>query len=80
MADLLAQGKIRRSTSQIAHPVVLVYSFDWNDHLRHLKNVLRALQEAGLTLKLSKCEFAKPSVKFLGYQVGSEKSSVIKSK
>jgi hypothetical protein len=40
-------------------------------HLIHLERVLQAFQDAGVTLKLSKCNFAMSSVKFVGHVVGS---------
>ena len=38
---------------------VLVVSKCWQDHVVHLECVFRALQEAGLKCKLSKCSFGK---------------------
>ena len=44
---------------------ILIASPDLPTHLLHLKEVLCRLQEAGLVLNVSKCEFAKSSVEFL---------------
>ncbi|KAJ1210124.1 hypothetical protein NDU88_005492 [Pleurodeles waltl] len=33
-----------------------VYSSSWEEHLLHLKEVLKALRQAGLTIKASKCQ------------------------
>jgi len=49
-------------------------------HLQDLENVLTAYEEAGMTLKLSKCQFARPKVKFLGHMVGSGERTVVESK
>ena len=46
---------------------LLVYSKTLKEHKIHVRKVLRRLQEAGLYLKPSKCEFHKTEVKFLGY-------------
>ena len=43
-----------------------VYSDSWKEHVLHVRNVLTSVRDAGLTLKLSKCEFAKPQITFLG--------------
>jgi len=48
---------------------------DFNDHLEKLDRVFCSIGNAGMTLKLSKCSFAKPRVKFLGFVVGSGKIS-----
>ena len=36
-----------------------------------LEQALVALKDAGMTLKLSKCKFAKSSVTFIGHEIGS---------
>jgi hypothetical protein len=58
----------------------IVNSQSWKDHLRHLESVFESFSDAGMTLKLSKCVFAKPNVQFIGHEVGSGKRSVVKSK
>ena len=42
----------------------IVFSKSWGQHLVHLDNVLKSFEEAGLTLKLSKCVFAKQKINF----------------
>ena len=42
-----------------------IYSNSWTDHMSHLRKVFTSVREAGLTLKLSKCEFAKSEITFL---------------
>ena len=37
----------------------------------HVRKFLALMREAGMTLNLAKCEFAKPEVKFVGRLVGS---------
>ena len=51
---------------------VLIFSRTYEEHVQHVKKVLKKLQEAELPIKLSKCEFHKHQVKFLGYVVSSE--------
>jgi hypothetical protein len=45
---------------------ILVYSASWTEHLHHLRQVLATLQNAQLFAKLSKCEFGKTSIHYLG--------------
>ena len=48
---------------------ILVYSTDLEEHTRHLRHVLQTLRENQLYAKLSKCEFAKQEMEFLGHIV-----------
>ena len=48
-----------------------VGSGDWPAHLDHVDRFLTTIKGAGLTLSISKCEFAKPEVHLLGHIVGS---------
>ena len=36
---------------------IVIHSLTWKEHLVHLQQVLKRLQDTGLTLKLKKCEF-----------------------
>jgi len=47
----------------------IVFSKSWSCHIVHLGEVLKSYQEAGLTLKLSKCVFAKQKINFLGHEI-----------
>jgi len=40
------------------------------EYLQHMRKVLKALRQAGLKLKLEKCEFVKKQLKYLGFIVG----------
>ena len=51
---------------------VLVVGSTFEQHLENLKDVLNALQTAGLKLKPSKCFFAQTSVKYLGFVISSD--------
>ena len=50
---------------------VVIYSSNWKDHLYHLRQVLERIQDAGLTMKLSKCQFGMAHCIYLGHVVGS---------
>ena len=51
---------------------ILVYSKTQQEHTKHVKDVLRYLQEAGLKLNLKKYKFNKLEVEFLRYIIGIE--------
>lgn len=55
---------------------ILVFGKSFKDHDEHLKETLCKLEEANLTLSEEKCEFAKPSVAFLGTIVNAESIQV----
>ena len=59
---------------------ILIASPDLPTHLLHLREVLCRLQEAGLVLNVSKCEFAKSSVEFLGHTISSSGSTPLVDK
>ena len=48
---------------------VIVHSPDLDQHIDHLRQVLRAHLLAGMKLKLSKCHIAQEEVTYLGHQV-----------
>ena len=54
-----------------------VFSVKWTDHLVHLDAVLHAFQDAGMTLRLTKCEFGKRKLKFLGFKIGSGEKGLL---
>ena len=55
---------------------ILIFSRTWEDHLRNVGAVLQRLRDSKLYAKLSKCEFGKESVEFLGHVVSNEGVSV----
>ena len=48
---------------------VLIYSRDFDSHLKDLSLVFQKLRQAGLTLEPSKCHFAVKQLKFLGHVI-----------
>ncbi|RDY09974.1 Retrovirus-related Pol polyprotein from transposon 17.6, partial [Mucuna pruriens] len=65
---------------------ILIYSTCVNDHIVHVKNVLKLLKNESLYVNLEKCTFCMSKVVFLGFVVGShgvkvdeEKVKVIQS-
>ncbi len=51
---------------------IIIASKDTTSHMETLKSVLKRLQDVGLKLKLTKCEFLKPRIKFLGHEVDEQ--------
>ena len=51
---------------------ILVYSKDAHEHEHHLRIVLQILRENQLFAKLSKCNFWRKEVSFLGHIVSDE--------
>lgn len=76
-APSLFQRTIENLLSHLHHVCVyiddiLVTGTDEADHLNNLHAVLQTLEEAGLTLKQSKCKFGVPSVEYLGHIIDSD--------
>ena len=49
---------------------LIVYTKDWDTHIRVLDEQMNRLQHANLTARQTKCMFGAKSVEFLGHQVG----------
>ena len=63
---------------------LLIFSNNFEEHLKHLELVFDKLKQANLTLNPSKCHFAKEEVNYLGHilsksgiQVNPEKISAV---
>ena len=59
---------------------LLIYAQDEETHFERLKAVFERLKESGLSIKLSKCEFGKKEVEYLGYTVNSQGILPLKKK
>lgn len=46
---------------------ILIYSKNKKEHQQHVKTIMKKLMDAQLQVKLSKCEFNKNEVEFLGF-------------
>uniref|UniRef100_A0A1X7TMU0 Reverse transcriptase domain-containing protein n=1 Tax=Amphimedon queenslandica TaxID=400682 RepID=A0A1X7TMU0_AMPQE len=49
---------------------IVIHSSIWRDHLNQLTDVLKRLDDAGLTIKLKKCTFGARECTYLRYQIG----------
>lgn len=68
MNEIFREGLYKRCVIYIDD--ILVFGQTEEDVLSNLEWVFRKCDEANVKLKLSKCEFLKTHVKFLGYKIG----------
>lgn len=59
---------------------ILIYSTSMEDHIKHLTEVLKILEEHKLFVKKSKCSFAQQSLEYLGHIVKGQGVSTDPSK
>ena len=50
---------------------ILIFGRTFSEHLENLRVVLRRLKEKGVKLRVNKCVFAKPEVRYLGRLVSA---------
>ena len=51
---------------------ILIYNKTWEEHLKHLDEVLSILEEHLLYAKMSKCEFGMKEMLYLGHIIGAK--------
>ena len=59
---------------------IIIFSGTWDENMRHLKKVLDTLQREKLYVKLSKCEFGKIALVYLGHIGGGGQLKIDPSK
>ena len=69
MMDELLRGTEGYSAAYLDD--IVIYSDNWKDHMKHLKEVFRRLRKAALTVKLDKCQFGMDQCIYLGHMVGN---------
>ena len=55
---------------------IIIFSNDCKQHFRYIREVIGRLQQAGLTAKPAKCQWAKRTLEYLGHVVGNGLVSV----
>ena len=71
MMDLVLRG-LSWVSCMVYMDDVVVYSKSWEDHVRHICEVLQRIREAGLTVSIKKCQFGRKQILFLGYVVSRD--------
>lgn len=59
---------------------IMIFRKTWEEHLKHVKQTLDVLKREKLYVKLSKCEFGKTSLNYLGHIVGGGELKIDPSK
>ena len=59
---------------------IVVYSKNYDEHLSHLRLILKELSDAGVQLKRAKCHFAKTEIELLGFNIDKDGIRPIPSK
>jgi len=59
---------------------ILIYSDNMNDHKKHVKKVLKRLQENRLYVSPTKCVFHQNRIEFLGFVLGVDGLIIDESK
>jgi hypothetical protein len=59
---------------------LLIYSKTWEDHLRHVDEILSIMEKQSLYAKESKCEIGMTEVLYLGHIIGAKGYRFIKRK
>ena len=65
----LVLGGLKWSCSLVYLDDIIVFSSSFELHLQHIRSVLQRIVDSGLTLQLSKCNFCKTKLKYLGHVV-----------
>ena len=77
-----APGTFQRLINKIFHDLegvitylddILIISETWQEHVERLKDVFSRLSAANITINLQKSDFAKPTVVYLGHEIGQGK-------
>ncbi|KAI9565042.1 pol polyprotein [Daphnia sinensis] len=71
MMDLVLSG-LRWTICLVYLDDIIIYAGSANEHLVRIRQVLTALHNAGLKIKLVKCQFAAQEVKALGHVISGE--------
>jgi len=51
---------------------ILIFSQNLEHHWRHIRTILKRVEETGLTLKASKCKFHTTEIEYLGYVISPQ--------
>ena len=72
-------SRVLEPCSEFALPYIddiVIFSNNWEEHVRHVRQVLQRLREAGLTASPKKCTWGGKVVEFLGHKLRDGKMSI----
>ncbi|KAH9391919.1 hypothetical protein TYRP_022419 [Tyrophagus putrescentiae] len=78
ISNLLRKHKFQSFATNYIDDII-VFSKTFEEHLSHLQQLLRMVAEENISLKLSKCQFAKTSVVYLGFLISKNTVEPMKS-
>lgn len=64
-------GPLRNTVAVCFLDDLLIHAKDWPEMLVRLRQVLSAISNAKLTLKITKCEFGKSQLEYVGFIIGN---------
>jgi hypothetical protein len=67
---VLGSTRFSKATAYIDD--ILIYGKDISECLERLEEVLKAIENANLTLNLSKCDFLRQEIDYLGYEISAK--------
>ena len=59
---------------------VLIFSNSREEHLQHLNTIFNRFKSAGLKIKLSKCQFFKTQLHYLGHKISADRFELLLKK
>ena len=68
LMDQVIRGKQKFARAYLDD--LVIFSHTWEEHLDHLSQIFQCLFDAGLTVKLKKCQFGMSKCSYLGHVVG----------
>ena len=78
LMDRILRGSQEYSEAYIDD--VVIFSETWEEHLKHLTDILERIRKAGLTVKRGKCQFAMSQCVYLGHVFGNGMVKLERSK
>ena len=59
---------------------ILLYTEEWEEHVKLLEEVFKKLDDANLTINLAKSHFVQADVEYLGFKIGKGKVKTVEAK
>lgn len=78
ISNLLQKHKMHKFAVNYIDDII-IFSKSFEEHLAHLKLLFEMVEKENITLKLSKCQFAKASVVYLGFRISENQFAPLRS-